>query len=211
VAVAGHRDSFFRPLRNVKVGDDIELDTPEEHLHYRVSWFHVVNSRDVSVIGPTKDAALTLVTCYPFWFIGEAPDRFVVRGTRVGDPVNGDPVDRARIAKVLDIAAANEDRPTPSPRALAQSGKSRAATDEALVKDAIDRFRLAYNAGLARHEAAGRDELMRFSSCEVSVSGTKANATCRVVDRSPSGSPSAWVFRVDRIAGQWTVTTVGMD
>jgi sortase A len=86
VAIAGHRDSFFRPLRNVKVGDDVVLDTPEERVHYRVSSLRVVNSHEVGVIGPTKDATLTLVTCYPFWFIGQAPDRFVVRATRVEDP-----------------------------------------------------------------------------------------------------------------------------
>jgi sortase A len=86
VAIAGHRDSFFRPLRKVQVGDDILLDTPEERVQYRVSSLRVVNSYEVSVIGPTKDATLTLVTCYPFWFIGQAPDRFVVRATRVEDP-----------------------------------------------------------------------------------------------------------------------------
>src|SRR5436190_2141960 len=79
VAIAGHRDSFFRPLQDVHVGDDIMLDTPEERVHYRVTFTRVVNSYDVGVIAPTQDSSLTLVTCYPFWFIGQAPDRFVVR------------------------------------------------------------------------------------------------------------------------------------
>jgi sortase A len=81
VGIAGHRDTFFRPLRNVQVGDDIWLDTPEERVRYRVSSLRVVNSADVDVIGPTRDATLTLVTCYPFHFIGQAPDRFIVRAT----------------------------------------------------------------------------------------------------------------------------------
>jgi sortase A len=87
VAIAGHRDSFFRPLQNIHVGDDILLDTPEERVHYRVSWSRVVNPDNVGVIGPTTHAMLTLVTCYPFGFIGSAPDRFVVRAIRVEDPV----------------------------------------------------------------------------------------------------------------------------
>jgi sortase A len=85
VAIAGHRDSFFRPLRNIQVGDDIMLDIPGRRVHYRVSAYRVVNSSEVSVIAPTSDAVLTLVTCYPFWFVGSAPDRFVVRANFVED------------------------------------------------------------------------------------------------------------------------------
>jgi sortase A len=85
VAIAGHRDSFFRPLRNVQVGDDITLDTPTARVHYRVSSYSVVNSDEVSVIDPTTDARLTLVTCFPFQFIGSAPDRFIVRANYVAD------------------------------------------------------------------------------------------------------------------------------
>ena len=85
VAIAGHRDSFFRPLRNIQVGDDIMLNTPGQRVHYRVSAYRVVKSSEVSVIAPTSDAVLTLVTCYPFWFVGAAPDRFVVRANFVED------------------------------------------------------------------------------------------------------------------------------
>lgn len=86
VAIAGHRDTFFRPLEHVRVGDDIWLDTADARVHYRVSWLRVVSSSSVSVVGPTMEATLTLVTCYPFRFIGPAPDRFVVRAQRVDDP-----------------------------------------------------------------------------------------------------------------------------
>lgn len=85
VAIAGHRDSFFRPLRNVQIGDDILLDTPRARVHYRVSSFRVVDPSEVSVIDPTRDAVLTLVTCFPFYFIGSAPDRFIVRADLVED------------------------------------------------------------------------------------------------------------------------------
>lgn len=86
VAIAGHRDSFFRPLQHVQIGDDVWLDNIEQHVHYRVSWFRVVSPYEVSVIGPATEPLLTLVTCYPFRFIGPAPDRFVVRAVRVEDP-----------------------------------------------------------------------------------------------------------------------------
>jgi sortase A len=88
VVIAGHRDTFFRPLRNVRVGDDIFLNTLGEHLHYRVASFAVVESTEISVLAPTDVPTLTLITCYPFWVLGRAPDRFVVRATRVTDPAD---------------------------------------------------------------------------------------------------------------------------
>jgi sortase A len=83
VGIAGHRDSFFRPLRNVAVGDDIVLATPAGNVHYRVASYGIVSPTEVSVIDPTSDPVLTLVTCYPFYFVGSAPDRFIVRATLV--------------------------------------------------------------------------------------------------------------------------------
>lgn len=85
VAIAGHRDSFFRPLRHVQVGDDIMLDTPTARVHYRVSSYRVVDPSEVSVIDPTDAAVLTLVTCFPFYFVGSAPDRFIVRANFVAE------------------------------------------------------------------------------------------------------------------------------
>ena len=86
--IAGHRDSFFRPLRHVAVGDDVFLDGPAGRVHYRVTWARVVSPRNVSVLAPTDADVLTLITCYPFWVLGNAPDRFVVRAVRVdaGEP-----------------------------------------------------------------------------------------------------------------------------
>jgi sortase A len=85
VVIAGHRDSFFRPLRNIRVGDDIFVDTSERRVHYRVSWLRVVNAHEISVLDSTDEATLTLITCYPFWVLGNAPDRFVVRAAAVVD------------------------------------------------------------------------------------------------------------------------------
>jgi sortase A len=83
VGVAGHRDGFFRGLKDVAVGDTIELDTLHGKEAYRVERMWVVEPDDVSVLDPTSTPTLTLVTCYPFYFIGSAPQRFIVRAVRV--------------------------------------------------------------------------------------------------------------------------------
>jgi LPXTG-site transpeptidase (sortase) family protein len=83
VGLAGHRDSFFRPLRRIELGDEIVLTSPHGSETYRVEWTDVVSPQAVEVLQPTAYPALTLVTCYPFRFVGPAPDRFVVRARRV--------------------------------------------------------------------------------------------------------------------------------
>src|SRR5207344_2603970 len=77
--IAGHRDGFFRGLQDIAAGDAIELDTLEGTHVYRVERTWVVEPEDVSVLDPTPTRALTLVTCYPFYFVGPAPKRFIVR------------------------------------------------------------------------------------------------------------------------------------
>jgi len=81
VVVAAHRDTFFRSLRNIQAGDLIDLTSPEGTYHYRVEWTRVVSPRDTHALDSTPAAALTLVTCYPFSYIGSAPERFVVRAS----------------------------------------------------------------------------------------------------------------------------------
>lgn len=78
-AFAAHRDTFFRPLRHVALGDVVTVSTPRGSYRYRVTSTRVVNPDDVSVLDPTSDATLTLVTCYPFSYVGSAPYRFIVR------------------------------------------------------------------------------------------------------------------------------------
>ncbi len=85
--IAGHRDGFFRGLKDISLGDAIELDTLEGKDVYRVERIWVVDPEDVSVLDPTPTRALTLVTCYPFYFVGPAPKRFIVRAVRVGNEV----------------------------------------------------------------------------------------------------------------------------
>ena len=81
IGIAGHRDTVFRPLRNIKVGDPLALTTADRTYRYRVSKTLIVGPDDVYVLDPTKDPTLTLVTCYPFDFIGHAPKRFIIQAT----------------------------------------------------------------------------------------------------------------------------------
>jgi sortase A len=80
--IAGHRDSFFRALKNIAVGDAVEITTPSGALVYHVERTWIVTPEDVWVLDPTSSSALTLVTCYPFHFVGSAPQRFIVRAVR---------------------------------------------------------------------------------------------------------------------------------
>lgn len=86
VCLAGHRDTFFRNLARIRRGDVVVLQTPTASYRYVVDGARVVGPGATWVLGPTARPALTLVTCYPFGWIGAAPDRFVVRAHRDGDP-----------------------------------------------------------------------------------------------------------------------------
>jgi sortase A len=82
VGISAHRDTFFRPLRNVREDDVITLTTPSGEYRYRVVSTRVVNPRDITVLSADGDQVLTLVTCFPFYFVGPAPKRFIVRAAR---------------------------------------------------------------------------------------------------------------------------------
>lgn len=82
VGLAGHRDTFFRPLRNIHSDDVIELITLQGTRQYRVTSTRIVTPNDVAVLQPTIKESLTLVTCYPFDYVGSAPKRFIVRAER---------------------------------------------------------------------------------------------------------------------------------
>jgi sortase A len=79
VGLAGHRDTFFRRLRDIRTDDEIRVATSTRTYHYRVERTNVVEPGDVWVLDPTTHPALTLVTCYPFSYVGSAPQRFIVR------------------------------------------------------------------------------------------------------------------------------------
>jgi sortase A len=83
VAIAGHRDTFFRALRNVRRDDEITLTTLNGSYRYLVDSAQVVAPQDTQVLNDTGERILTLVTCYPFYFVGPAPKRFIVRAHRI--------------------------------------------------------------------------------------------------------------------------------
>jgi len=85
VGIAGHRDTTFRPLRNIHVGDPLEFTTADRLYRYRISKTLIVGPDDVYVLDPTDQPTLTLVTCYPFEFVGHAPRRFIVQAQFVGE------------------------------------------------------------------------------------------------------------------------------
>ena len=83
IGIAGHRDGFFRGLKDIGPGDTIELESPGRIDVYRVAQIVIVRPDDVSVLQPTSFPQLTLVTCYPFYFIGSAPKRYIVLASLV--------------------------------------------------------------------------------------------------------------------------------
>ena len=83
LGISGHRDGFFRVLKDIEVGDDIEIQTTRGVKNYEVSSITIIPKSDISPLEPTTDKTLTIVTCYPFYFVGNAPDRYIVKATAV--------------------------------------------------------------------------------------------------------------------------------
>jgi sortase A len=83
LGISGHRDGYFRALRSIAPGDRIVLETPGAAYEYAVQEISVVSPGDVHVLDPTAEPTLTLVTCFPFFVLGPAPERFIVRAVRV--------------------------------------------------------------------------------------------------------------------------------
>jgi sortase A len=85
VAIAGHRDSFFRGLKDVRKGDRVQLYTPDGSFEYRVDSIRLVKPTETEVLAASSMPTLTLITCYPFNYVGAAPDRFIVRARQVSE------------------------------------------------------------------------------------------------------------------------------
>lgn len=187
VVIAGHRDSFFWPLRDIQLNDDIILDTPRGQFHYRVAWVRVVKPNEVSVLAATGVPALTLITCYPFWVFGHAPDRFVVRAVAVAP---GD---------VMAVTSVD----TRGPTRLAR------ADDEVLARLAVERYRHQYNGRLINRHEVGANGLMKFEHCDVVVTGDRATAVCQsALPSSATGEPASRTFTLSRAAGGWALMSV---
>jgi len=78
IGIAGHRDTYFRALKDIRKDDEIQLETATGIAKYDVDWIRITSPSDNGVLAPTTESALTLVTCYPFYYIGAAPERFIV-------------------------------------------------------------------------------------------------------------------------------------
>jgi sortase A len=206
VVIAGHRDSFFRPLRNVQPGDDIFMDTPQGRFHYRVTSLRVVKPSDVSVLEPTDTAVLTLITCYPFWVLGDAPDRFVVRAAGVLDPTAA--------AFVMPATSLPESIPAPvvaapAPKEPAASKTRAVHDDETLVREAIELFRLTYNARLTSHNDVRPEGPLGLRTCEITITDDQAAASCEVSSRSPGdGDPHVSTYMLERADRGWVIRSV---
>ena len=83
VGVAGHRDTFFRGLKDLRTKDEIQFSTLSGDFKYVVESLIIVEPDDVGVLAPSSEKVLTLVTCYPFSCFGSAPKRFIVRARQV--------------------------------------------------------------------------------------------------------------------------------
>ncbi len=83
VGISAHRDGYFRNLGRIARGDEISILTPEKTYTYAVESTHIVNPGDIEVLAPSDQPVLTLVTCFPFYFVGDAPQRFIVKAQLV--------------------------------------------------------------------------------------------------------------------------------
>ena len=83
VCLTGHRDTFFRPLKDLRIKDEVQLSTLNGNFKYEVESLKVVEPDNVGVLAPSGENVLTLVTCYPFYYVGPAPKRWIVRARQV--------------------------------------------------------------------------------------------------------------------------------
>jgi sortase A len=205
--IAGHRDSFFRPLRDIQVGDDVFVDTRQGRFQYRVTSLRVVKPHDLSVLNPTDDAVLTLVTCYPFWVLGEAPDRFVVRAVGIGTSA-------ASPFTAIEPSPREGALPVRRPAVVASLAPDTPVIrdDEGLVRQVLERFRRIYNARIISHNDVGPGGILRFETCDVAFATDQATAACDVSAPAPAdGDPQVWTFALERGPGGWAIRSIAVE
>ena len=83
IGIAGHRDTYFRALKDIRTNDEIQIQTAGGLSSYQVDSTQIVDPDDIAVLAPSSKFTITLVTCYPFYFIGAAPKRFIVHAHKV--------------------------------------------------------------------------------------------------------------------------------
>jgi len=90
LGISGHRDGFFRGMKDVEVGDDIDIQTTRGTENYEITSITIVPKNDISVLGQSTEKKLTIVTCYPFYFVGHAPKRLIVTAKPKSSLAKGD-------------------------------------------------------------------------------------------------------------------------
>jgi sortase A len=152
-ALAAHRDTFFRPLKDVRKGDRITVKTLDGVHEYRVTETRVVTPDDVSVLAPTMNRTLTLVTCYPFNFVGTAPKRFIVRAQTDTPVVAAAGVPPTIFQRVPIKASAAISEPGRNTSAVRRRTRRGSVSKSARSKPAAGRTERKPAAGLAESEA----------------------------------------------------------
>jgi LPXTG-site transpeptidase (sortase) family protein len=117
IGIAGHRDTLFRGLRNVRKNDEITFETAHATYIYRVKSSEIVKPTDVAVLNPGTTDELTLVTCFPFYYVGSAPDRFIVKAELVsGNNVPNENTPNEAAPQRFQAERAVPPRPKPVPQ-----------------------------------------------------------------------------------------------
>lgn len=91
IGIAGHRDGYFRALKDLHIGDTLELETLHGRKHFVIDDLRIIEADELHYLGDTTDQRLTIVTCYPFYFAGSAPQRFLVRASMSENDPDGSP------------------------------------------------------------------------------------------------------------------------
>jgi sortase A len=190
IVIAGHRDSFFKPLRHIRMDDDIFLETRDGQFHYRVTSLRVVGPREVSVVAPTSEETLTLITCYPFWVLGRAPDRFIVRASRVGGHASSELVAwRLPVRDWLGAPALQ----TTAPRKHVAPAVAVAHDDQTAVQQAVRQYLATAGA--------------QASLCDISVTGDHASALCVSAGHTVKQEPGRR-FVLERSREAWAIRSI---
>ena len=206
--IAGHRDTFFRPLRNVRLGDEIFVDTPRGRVEYRVTSLRVVHPRDISVLEPTDDEVLTLITCYPFTLLGRAPDRFIVRATRVAAAVAAAPA--ASPPSPFTASGEPYGRKATNATVKPVTAQSRVVPDdETLIREAIERFRITYNARLISRNDRRPGGPLTFRACDITIDIDQAATHCgSASDPAEDSDLHVWTMTLRRTGDGWAITRI---
>jgi LPXTG-site transpeptidase (sortase) family protein len=137
VVLAAHRDTFFRGLRDIHNGDTVNVTTQSGPRTYKVDSTEVVDPAQTSVLDPTAKPTLTLITCYPFYFIGHAPKRFIVRArdTNDRDPQETSARDSQQPAPAEQSVAQNPPQQPTQKKEVARSAPSQEQTPSQLTPE----------------------------------------------------------------------------